>query len=173
MTGHGGGTLWHLLACYLVAQWFIPGEFLSTILIADSGCNQMLVTLIWTILHHTGQSMVMTGAFAGRNSGQHFPVVTAAAKLIDESGKQYAVVAHKVLYNSSLHQVDSLLSIHQSLSYWVNGINDWAHCKLDVDGNPGKQKMRFNDKELIFHFDGVKCFFEVAAITQLELSSLP
>ncbi|KAL7575091.1 hypothetical protein ACA910_000459 [Epithemia clementina (nom. ined.)] len=115
----------------------------------------------------------MTGAFAGRDSGQQFPVVTAAAKLIDESGKQYAAVAHKVLYDSSPHQVESLLSIHQSLSNQANGINDRARCELDVDGNPGKQKARFNDKGLFFHFDGVKCFFEVAAITQSELSSLP
>ena len=117
--------------------------------------------------------MVMTGAFAGRDAGQQFPVVTATAKVIDEYGKAYAAVVHEALYDGSPHQVESLLSIHQSLANHDNGIDDRARCEKDVDGNPGKQKARFNDKELSFHFDGVKCFFEVAAISDTELSQLP
>ena len=143
------------------------------ILIADSGCDQMLVTSIWKILQKTERSIVMAGAFAGRDCGQAFPVVLAAAKLIDENGKEYAAVAHEVLYDDNPHQVESLLSIHQSLANRKNGIDDRARCKLDVDGNPGKQKARFDDKELSFHFDGVKCLFEVAAISDEELSLLP
>ena len=32
---------------------------------------------------------------------------------------------------------------------------------------------RFNDKELPFHFDGRKCFFEIAPISQEEIDTLP
>lgn len=36
----------------------------------------------------------MTGAFAGRNIGEVFPVVSAVAKLIDENGHAYAAYVH-------------------------------------------------------------------------------
>ena len=47
-----------------------------------------------------------------------------------------------------------------------------AHCKQDIREHPGTQSARFNDKNLSFHFDGRKCFFEVAAISEEELQSL-
>jgi len=87
-----------------------PGQHL---LIADSGCDQTLVTSIWTILQQTGHHVIMMGAFAGRNVGERFPMVHAACKirLVDDS--TFALVANHALYDSNPAQVESLLSIHQ------------------------------------------------------------
>ena len=65
------------------------------------------------------------------------------------------------------------MSTHQSLSNPSNTIDDRACCEQDIQGNPGTQSARFNDKNLLFHFDGRKCFFEVVAISEEELRSLP
>ena len=115
----------------------------------------------------------MTGAFAGRNVGEKFPIVSGAAKLIDENGNAFAAIAHEALYDSNIAQVKSLLSIHQSLANPKNGIDDRARCERDIDGNPGKQKARFGTMEVSFLFDGSKCFFEIAPISEEELQSLP
>ena len=53
---------------------------------------------------------MMTGAFAGRNVGERFPIVSGAVKLIDETGKAYAAIAHEALYDDNHAQVESLLS---------------------------------------------------------------
>ena len=37
-------------------------------------------------MEHTGREVMMTGAFAGRNFGESFPVVSAVAKLIGADG---------------------------------------------------------------------------------------
>ena len=68
----------------------------------------------------------MNGAFSGHGSGHLLPVVSAAAKVIDEQGQVYAAVAHEVLYDDNPHQVESLLSTHQSLSNPNNAIDDQA-----------------------------------------------
>jgi hypothetical protein len=115
----------------------------------------------------------MTGAFAGRNVGEKFPIVSGAAKLIDENGNAFTAIAHEALYDSNTAQVESLLSIHQSLANPKNGIDDRARCERDVDGNPGKQKARFDMTEVSFLFHGSKCFFEIAPISEEELRSLP
>ena len=115
----------------------------------------------------------MNGAFAGHSHSQLVPVVSAAAKVIDEQGHIYAAVAHEVLYDDNPLQVESLLSTHQSLSNPSNAIDDRACCEQDIRGHPGTQSACFNDKNLSFHFDGRKCFFEVAAISEEELQSLP
>ena len=57
---------------------------------------------------------MMTGAFAGRNVGEVFPVVSAVVKLIGEDGKAHAAYAHGALYESNPEQEESLLSVHQS-----------------------------------------------------------
>ena len=145
----------------------------QSILISGSGCNQILVTSIWRIVSHTGRSVTMNGAFAGRSHSQLLPVVSAAAKVIDEQGQVYAAIAHEVLYDNNPLQVESLLSTHQSLSNPSNAIDDRACCEQDIKGNPGTQSACFNDKNLSFHFDGRKCFFEVVAISEEELWSLP
>ena len=145
----------------------------QSILISDSGCDQMLVTSIWHIVSRTRRSVTMNGAFAGHGHSQLLPVVSAADKVIDEQGHVYAAVAHEVLYNDNHLQVESLLSTHQSLSNPSNAIDDRACCEKDIRGHPGTQSARFNDKNLSFHFDGCKCFFEVAAISEEELRSLP
>ena len=74
----------------------------------------------------------MNGAFAGRGHSQLLPVVSAAAKVIDEQGHIYAAVAHEVLYDDNPLQVKSLLSTHQSLSNPSNAIDDWACCEQDI-----------------------------------------
>ena len=145
----------------------------QSILISDSGCDQMLVTYIWRIVSHTGRSITMNGAFAGCGHSHLLPVVSAAAKLIDEQGHVYAAVAHEVLYDDNPLQFESLLSTHQSLSNPSNAIDDWACWEQDIRGKPGTQSAHFNDKNLSFHFDGRKCFFEVAAISEEELRTLP
>jgi hypothetical protein len=116
---------------------------------------------------------MMTGAFAGRNVGEVFPVVSAVAKLISEDGKAYAAYAHEALYDSNPAQVESLLSVHQSLRDTKNGIDDRARCEMDVHGRPGMQMARFGDVRIPFYFDGTKCFFEIHRITDEELRSLP
>ena len=133
----------------------------------------MLVTSIWQIVSHTRRSVTMNGAFAGRGPSQLLPVVSAAAKVIDEQGHIYTAIAHEVLYDDNPLQVESLLSTHQLLSNPSNAIDDWACCEQDIRGHLGTQSARFNDKNLSFHFDGHKCYFEVAAISQEELQSLP
>jgi hypothetical protein len=48
----------------------------------------------------------------------------------------YAAIAHEALYDDNHAQVESLLSIHQSLANPKNGIDDRARCKCDIDGRP-------------------------------------
>lgn len=143
------------------------------ILVADSGNDQTLVTFMWTVLYYTGRLVVMTGTFAGRSTGQRFPVVQAAAKIIDAEGKEYAGIANEALYDDNAQQVEALLSIHQSLANSKNAIDDRARCKRDLDGKPGRQASRFGQHLLPFHFDGSKCFYEVCPISEEELSTLP
>jgi hypothetical protein len=69
---------------------------------------------------------MMTGAFAGCNVGERFLIVSGAVKLIDENGKAYAAIAQEDLYDDNCAQVESLLSIHQSLVNPKNGIDDQA-----------------------------------------------
>jgi hypothetical protein len=116
---------------------------------------------------------MMTGAFAGRNVGERFPIVSGAVKLIDETGKAYAAIAHEALYDDNHAQVELLLSIHQSLANPKNGIDDRAQCECDIDGRPGRQKARFGNTEVSFLFDGSKCFFELRPISEEELLTLP
>jgi hypothetical protein len=73
----------------------------------------------------------MTGAFAGQNVGEKFPVVIGAAKLRDENGNVYAAIANEALYDDNKAQVESLLSDPQ------NGVDDRACCEHDIDGKPG------------------------------------
>ena len=68
----------------------------------------------------------MNRAFAGHGLSQILPVVSAAAKAIDEQGHVYAAISHEVLYDDNPLQVESLLSTHQSLSNPSNAIDDRA-----------------------------------------------
>lgn len=71
----------------------------------------MLVTSAWSILEEIGLTIIVAGTFTGRDPGQHLPVVVAAAKVANEHGNQYAMIAHEALYNLNPDQVESLLSI--------------------------------------------------------------
>jgi hypothetical protein len=143
------------------------------ILVSDSGNDQTLLTSAWKVLQRTGREVVMTGAFAGRNVGEVFPVVLAVAKIVCEDGKAYAACAHEALFDSNPAQRESLLSVHQSLRDQRNGIDDRARCERSVDGNPGLQMARFGRHRLPFYFDGAKCFFAVHSITEAEELTLP
>ncbi len=57
------------------------------ILLSDTGNDQTLLTSFWRVVQRT---VMMTGAFAGQNVGEVFPVVAVVAKLIGEDGKAYA-----------------------------------------------------------------------------------
>jgi hypothetical protein len=111
----------------------------TPILVSDTGNDQTLLTSIWRIVARTGREVMMTGAFAGRNVGESFPVVSAVAKLVGADGIAYAATVHEALYDSNPLQVESLLSVHQALRDTNNGIDDRAMCERDIDGNPGKQ----------------------------------
>jgi hypothetical protein len=115
----------------------------------------------------------MSGAFAGRSTGEVFPVVSAVAKLVCEDGKAYAAYAHEALYDCNPAQIESLLSVHQSLRDPRNGIDDRARCERDVHGNPGLQCSRFGAHTLPFYFDGTKCFYAVHRISEEEKRTLP
>ncbi len=106
----------------------------------------------------------MTGAFAGRNVGELFPVVSAVAKVVSEDGKTYSAYANEALYDSNSAQKESLLSVHQSLRDQRNGIDDRARCERDLHGRPGLQAACFGDHTIPFYFDGTKCFFAVYRI---------
>ncbi len=115
----------------------------------------------------------MSGAFAGRSPGESLPVVSVAAKLVCEDGSSYAAYVPKALLDSNSEQVESLLSVHQSLRLPGNGIDDRARCENDVNGRPGLQCAKFGDHTLLFYFDGTKCFFEVHGISEEERRNLP
>ena len=140
------------------------------ILVSDSGNDQTLLTSVWKVVRRTGREVMMTGAFAGRNAGEVFPVVLAVAKIVCEDGTAYA---HEALFDLNPAQKESLLSVHQSLRDQRNGIDDRARCERGVDGNPGLQMARFGKCKLPFYFDGTKCFYEVHQISDSEERSLP
>ena len=156
-------------------DYISEADSLQQILISDTGNNQTLLTSAWRVLRHrTGLEVKMTGAFAGRNVGEVFPVVSAVAMLVCENGKAYyAACAHEALLDSNPAQKESLLSVHQSLRNQRNGIDDRARWERDVHGNPGMQMARFGYRRLPFFFDGTKCFSEVQPITEEEEQKLP
>ena len=133
----------------------------------------MLVTSIWLIIKQTGRFIMMTGAFAGRNRGEVFPVVTAAAKLIDENGKEYCAIAKEALYDSNPRQKEALLSSHHCKANPANAIDETARTEFDIDGQPGRQLARFDNTQVPFHFDGNKGFYEIKPITPKEMEKLP
>jgi hypothetical protein len=144
------------------------------ILISDVGNDQTLITFTWTVLQHTGREVAMSGAFAGRSSGESFPVISAVAKLVCEDGSSYAAYVHKALLDSNPDQIELLLSVHQSLRLPGNGIDDRARCEKDVNGKPGLHCAKFGDNILPFYFDGTKCcFVSVHVISEEELRHLP
>ena len=81
--------------------------------------------------------------------------------------------SYKALLDSNPAQVESLLSVHQSLRLPGYGIDDRARCENDVNGRPGLQCAKFGDHTLPFYFDETKCFFEVHVISLKERRNLP
>lgn len=122
---------------------------------------------------HCGRYVFMTGAFAGRNVGERFEVVSAVAKLTDRTGCSYAAYIHEALYDSNPAQVESLLSTHQALRLPTVRIDDRSIHERDVYDRPGTQKARFGDHHVGFFFDGAKCFYDITTISDEELVSLP
>jgi hypothetical protein len=106
----------------------------TTTLISDTGNDQTLLNSVWRITARTGREVMMTGAFAGRNVGESFPVVSAVAKLIGADGVPYPATAHEALYDANPLQIESLLSVHQALRNPRNGIDDQATCERDLGG---------------------------------------
>ena len=96
----------------------------KNIFIADSACDQILITNIWTILSYTYRYVTMTGAFAGRNKGETFPVVSAQCTMQAADGTSYVAIVHDALLDSNPLQTESLLSVHQSLRCKKNAIDD-------------------------------------------------
>lgn len=144
-----------------------------SILISDSAADQHLITTIWTIVHRTGRYVLMTGAFAGRNVGERFEVVSAVAKLTDRDGRSFAAYIHEALYDANPAQVESLLSTHQALRLPTVRIDDRSVHERDIHDRPGTQQSKFGDHSVGFYFDGVKCFYEISSISHDERMSLP
>ena len=145
----------------------------DSILIVDSACDQTLCGPVWTILSRTGRFIEMTGAFAGRNVGQRFPVVMCAAKIITPDGRSFCAVAHEALYDDSDDQVESLLAVHQCLSVEDNKIDDRPTTYVDLHGNPGTQQCAFLGTFVPLCYDGLKCYFKLEPISAEEMESLP
>lgn len=143
------------------------------IFIADSGCDQCIVTRHWRIISKTGRFVTMSGAFSGRSCAIRFPVVSAACRLTTEDGRQFKAIVHEALYDENPSQVESLMSIHQVLQMDINAVDDRARCEKDIEGRPGTQSARFDTERLLFYFDGVKCYFVVDSISNDELQTLP
>lgn len=64
-------------------------------LVSDLGNDQTLLTLVLRVIAMTGREVMMTGAFAGRNFGEYFPVVLAVAKVVGKDGKNSTAYPHK------------------------------------------------------------------------------
>ena len=65
-------------------------------------------------------------------------MVSAICKLTDEDGNSYAGLVHEALHDDSGTQTESLLSVHQSLSFPKNGIDDQSRTENYIHGKPGK-----------------------------------
>ncbi len=140
-----------------INEYISEADASQHILVSDTGNDQTLVTQAWKIVSQTGRNVVMTGAFAGRSIGEVFPVVSAVAKLVCEDGRAYAAYVHEALYDSNEVQLESPLSVHQSLRNTNNGIDDRARCERDLNGSPGQQMARFGQVQMPFFFDGTRC----------------
>lgn len=96
----------------------------DSVLISDSACDQSIIADAWKITKSTGRHVVMTGAFAGRNTGIAFPVVSAIAKVMDRDGKACAAEIHEAPHDDNINQKESLLAVHQALMNKTIGIDD-------------------------------------------------
>jgi len=100
-------------------------------------------------------------------------VVHAACKAVLKDGSAFVLIANEALYNSNEAQVESLLSVHQSLQLQANCIDDCGHCECDIHGKPGTQQAIFGSHVLPFYFDGSKCFFAIEPLSSEEFQELP
>ena len=64
--------------------------------------------------------------------------MSAICKLADEDGNSYTFLVHEALYDDSDAHTESLLSVHQSLSFPKNGIDDQSRTENYIHGKPGK-----------------------------------
>ena len=115
----------------------------------------------------------MTGAFAGRNVGERFEVVSAVAKLTDRTGASFMVYIHEALFDPNPAQVESLLAVHQALRRPSVRIDDRSIFERDVRGLPGTQKSVIDQRDVAFYFDGAKCFYELSHLTEADKATLP
>ena len=146
----------------------------SQVLIADSGCDQTLLTNVWKVVEQSDRTVIMTSPLAGRSQGQSFPVVHAVAKLKDRFGNEYCAHSYESLFDATPGQNESLLSVHQALRMKGNAIDDRSPEELrDTEGNAGTLSSRFGKEVLHFHYDGSKCFYEVLPISFQEMDKLP
>ena len=67
-----------------------------------------------------------------------FPVVSAICKLTDEEGNSCTGLVYEALYDKFDAQTESLLSVHQSLSFAKNSIDDQSRTENYIHGKPGK-----------------------------------
>lgn len=142
-------------------------------LIIDSGCDQTLISSVWVVLDWCDRHVEMSGPMAGRNTGEVFPIVSAAAKVTDRNGNCFCAIVHEALYDENPQQTESLLSTHQAKRLPQNRIDDNSLQEFDVHGNPGTQKSVFGPHHLPMFYDGSVCFYQVDHIQDHEFHSLP
>ena len=99
-------------------------------------------------------------------------MLSAICKLTDEEGNSYTGLVYEALYDDSDTQTEFLLSVHQSLSFPNNEIDNQSRTENDIHDKPGKKCAKFGDNTLQFYFDGSKCYFQVSAIKEGENNSL-
>mmetsp|Transcript_41639 Transcript_41639/g.100288 ORF Transcript_41639/g.100288 Transcript_41639/m.100288 type:complete len:117 (-) Transcript_41639:2998-3348(-) len=87
-----------------------PPDPLDDVLIADSGAEQTLLGVVWRVIKATSRYVKLLGPLQDRHGGVIFQVVSAAAKLIDENGKEYCAVIHEGLMDRNANQKESLLA---------------------------------------------------------------
>ena len=149
-----------------------PPDLLDDVLIADSGAEQSLLGVVWRVLKPTSRYVNLLGPLQERHGGVIFQVVSAAAKLIDEDGKEYCAVIHEGLLDRDENQKESLLASAQ-VRHAGNAIDDCHREALNPNGDPGTQCSKVGDTTLPFLFDGAKCFYNLKPITKEELKTLP
>ena len=149
-----------------------PPDPTDPILIVDSGADQILGGPIWRVLRATGRYVITTGPLAGRHTGTTLPIVSAAAKLIDASGKEWCAIAHEMLHVNDPNQHESLLPTAQVRDAG-NAVDECPSDALTTRGDFGTQCCIFNGNKLPLQFNGLSSFYQLEAITDIKLDSLP
>ena len=119
-----------------------------------------------------GRFITLTGALAGRHTGTVLPVVTGAVKLLLPNGRKFCIIAHEMIHDSNPHQHESLLPPAQVRNAG-HAVDECPSDKLTPRGEYGTQCCVVDGETLPLTFDGLKCYYQLEAISDEELLTLP